>query len=153
MAVIATLRKGYDLDYIWKQIDAAQAARAVNYYIQPAEAGGEPPGRWWGPAAEALGFQPGQVVERKPYELLFGGRRAPDDPPGQKTRQRQEDRRPLPAAPGRRAARDDRAQARAAPGSHPPGPAEPAVLRPDPVAVEVDLDLPRFPRRERPPGP
>ena len=33
------------------------------------------------------------------------------------------------------------------------GPAEPAVLRPDPVAVQVDLDLPRLPRRERPPGP
>ena len=81
MAVIATLSKGYDLDYIWKQIDETQSARAVNYYIQPAEAGGEPPGRWWGPAAAALGFQPGQVVERKPYELLFGERRAPDGTP------------------------------------------------------------------------
>ena len=60
MAVIATLSKGYDLDYIWKQIDDTRAAHAVNYYIQPTEAGGEPPGRWWGSAAQALGFQPGQ---------------------------------------------------------------------------------------------
>jgi hypothetical protein len=60
------------------EIDEGQALRAVNHYILPAEAGGESPGRWWGPAAEALGFQPGQVVERKPYELPFGERRAPD---------------------------------------------------------------------------
>jgi hypothetical protein len=81
LAVIATLSKGYDPDCIWKQIDQTQAARAVNYYIRPAEAGGKPPGRWWGPAAEALGFQPGQLVERKPYELLFGERRAPEGTP------------------------------------------------------------------------
>jgi hypothetical protein len=36
LAVIATLSKGYDLDYIWKQIDDTQAVRAVSYYIQPA---------------------------------------------------------------------------------------------------------------------
>ena len=40
-----------------------------------------------GPAAEALGFQSGQAVERKPYDLLFGERKAPDGtqlgrPPG-----------------------------------------------------------------------
>jgi conjugative relaxase-like TrwC/TraI family protein len=81
LAVIATLSKGYDLDYIWKQVDPEQAVSAASYYIQPAEAGGEPPGRWWGPAAEALGFQSGQVVERKPYDLLFGQRKAPDGTP------------------------------------------------------------------------
>jgi hypothetical protein len=81
LAVIATLSKGYDLDYIWKEIDDTQAVHAVNYYIQPAGAGGEPPGRWWGPAVGALGFQPGQVVEREPYELLFGERKAPDGTP------------------------------------------------------------------------
>src|SRR5690348_2323119 len=46
--------------------------------MQPAEAGGEPPGRWWGPGAEALGFANGQTIERKPYDLLFGERKAPD---------------------------------------------------------------------------
>src|SRR5690348_4058534 len=49
--------------------------------MQPAEAGGEPPGRWWGPGAEALGFANDQTIERKPYDLLFGERKAPDGTP------------------------------------------------------------------------
>ena len=57
-----------------------------------------------------------------------------------------------PAA-GRRAACHRRAQARTAHRGHPEGPAEPAVLRPDDLAVQVDLALPRLPGRERPPGP
>jgi conjugative relaxase-like TrwC/TraI family protein len=84
---VATLSKGYDLDYIWKQVDSGPAKDAATYYIQASENGGEPPGRWWGPGAKALGFGQGQRVERKPYELLFGERRAPDGtrlgrPPG-----------------------------------------------------------------------
>ena len=78
MAVVATLSKGYDLDYIWKQVDRGPAKDAASYYIQASESGGEPPGRWWGPGAKALGFEPGQRVERDPYELLFGERQAPD---------------------------------------------------------------------------
>ena len=78
MAVVATLSKGYDLDYIWKQVDRGPARDAASYYIQASESGGEPPGRWWGPGARALGLEPGQVVERAPYELLFGERKAPD---------------------------------------------------------------------------
>ncbi|WP_187366516.1 MobF family relaxase [Trebonia kvetii] len=81
MAVIATLSKGYDLDYIWKQVDQATAKDAAGYYIQAAETGGEPPGRWWGPGAQALGLEPGQIVERKPYDLLFGEHKAPDGTP------------------------------------------------------------------------
>ena len=77
MAVVATLSKGYDLDYVWRQVSST-AAKAAGYYLQAAEAGGEPPGRWWGPGAEALGFAPGQVIEREPYDLLFGQRKAPD---------------------------------------------------------------------------
>src|SRR5262249_43716392 len=81
------LSKGYDLDYIWRQVDQGPARDAASYYIQASESGGEPPGRWWGHGAEALGLQPGQVVERKPYDLLFGERKAPDGstlgrPPG-----------------------------------------------------------------------
>jgi pimeloyl-ACP methyl ester carboxylesterase len=45
---------------------------------RPAKLGGEPPGRWWGPGARALGFEPGQTVERQPYDLLFGERKAPE---------------------------------------------------------------------------
>ena len=81
MAVVATLSKGYDLDYIWKQVDRGPAKDAAGYYIQASETGGEPPGRWWGPGAKALGFQPGQTVERKPYDLLFGERKGPDGTP------------------------------------------------------------------------
>jgi TrwC relaxase len=81
VAVVATLSKGYDLDYIWKQVDRGPAKDAASYYIQASETGGEPPGRWWGPAARALGFEHGQTVERKPYDLLFGQRKAPDGAP------------------------------------------------------------------------
>src|ERR1700689_5400469 len=61
------------------------------YYIDASEKGGEPPGRWWGLAAEALGFAPGQQIERESYELLFGQRKAPDGtplgrPPGRNTK-------------------------------------------------------------------
>ena len=81
MAVVATLSKGYDLEYIWRQVDRGPAKDAAGYYIQASQTGGEPPGRWWGPGAKALGFEPGQRVERKPYKLLFGERRAPDGIP------------------------------------------------------------------------
>jgi conjugative relaxase-like TrwC/TraI family protein len=78
LAVVATLSKGYDLDYIWKQVDRGSAKDGASYYIQASETGGEPPGRWWGPGARALGFEPGHTVERQPYDLLFGERKAPD---------------------------------------------------------------------------
>jgi hypothetical protein len=80
LAVIATLSKGYDLDYIWKQVDPSLAKNAAGYYIQASEAGGEPPGRWWGQGAKALGLDSGEVVDREPYELLFGERKAPTAP-------------------------------------------------------------------------
>src|SRR6266700_6671001 len=78
VAVVATLSKGYDLDYIWKQVDRGPVKDAASYYIQASETGGEPPGQWWGPGAKALGFEPGQRIEREPYDLLFGERQAPD---------------------------------------------------------------------------
>ena len=81
MAVVATLSKGYDLDYIWKQVDRGPVKDAAGYYIQASESGGEPPGRWWGPGAQALGLEHGQVVDREPYDLLFGQRKAPDGTP------------------------------------------------------------------------
>jgi conjugative relaxase-like TrwC/TraI family protein len=81
VAVVATLSKGYDLDYIWKQVDRGPVKDAASYYIQASETGGEPPGRWWGPGAKALGLVPGQTVERHPYDLLFGKRQAPDGTP------------------------------------------------------------------------
>ena len=81
MAVVATLSKGYDLDYMWRQAGPAAERSAAGYYIGASEYGGEPPGRWWGPGAEVLGLRRGQVVEREPYDLLFGERKAPDGTP------------------------------------------------------------------------
>jgi hypothetical protein len=81
LAVVATLTKGYDLDYIWRQVDPDLTKDAAGYYIQASENGGEPPGRWWGPGAKALGLEHGQIVERGPYDLLFGERKAPDGTP------------------------------------------------------------------------
>jgi conjugative relaxase-like TrwC/TraI family protein len=67
LAVVVTVAKGYDLDYIWK----TQAERTTGgYYINAAQAG-EPPGRWWGPGAQALGFTDGQVVDRDPYDAVY----------------------------------------------------------------------------------
>ena len=71
MAVVVTVAKGYDLDYIWKTQGQASGGRTPGgYYINAAQAG-EPPGRWWGPGAQALGFTSGQVVERKPYDAVY----------------------------------------------------------------------------------
>ena len=50
LAVVATLTKGHDLDYIWRQLDRSATKDAAGHYIQASENGGEPPGRWWGPA-------------------------------------------------------------------------------------------------------
>ena len=70
MAVVVTVAKGYDLGYIWKTQGDAASHTVGGYYIDAAQAG-EPPGRWWGPGAQALGFTPGQTVERKPYDAVY----------------------------------------------------------------------------------
>jgi TrwC relaxase len=71
---MATVAKGYDLDYAWRAV--GEAYRGAGYYLAAAEAG-EPPGTWWGPGAERLGFAAGQQVEREPYNLPFGQRKGP----------------------------------------------------------------------------
>ena len=45
MAVVATLSKGYDLDYVWRQAGASAGKEGAGYYLQASEAG-EPAGRW-----------------------------------------------------------------------------------------------------------
>ena len=70
MAVVVTVAKGYDLGYIWKTQGETTAGHGTGgYYINAAQAG-EPPGRWWGPGARALGFAPGQLVERQSYDAV-----------------------------------------------------------------------------------
>ena len=72
MAVVVTAASGFDLGYVWKnQASRPELERSAGgYYINAAQAG-EPPGRWWGRGAEALGFATGQVVERGPYEQVY----------------------------------------------------------------------------------
>ena len=70
MAVVVTVAKGYDLGYIWKTQDHAAQRTIGGYYLNAAQAG-EPPGRWWGPGARALGLTPGKVVERQPYDAVY----------------------------------------------------------------------------------
>ncbi len=70
MAVVVTVAKGYDLGYIWKTRGEAAGRAMGGYYLNAAQAG-EPPGRWWGPGAQALGLTPGQVVQREPYEAVY----------------------------------------------------------------------------------
>ena len=70
MAVVVTVAKGYDLGYIWKTQGEAAGRATGGYYINAAQAG-EPPGRWWGPGAQALGFASGQIVQREPYDAVY----------------------------------------------------------------------------------
>jgi conjugative relaxase-like TrwC/TraI family protein len=70
LAVVVTVAKGYDLGYIWKTQGEAAGRAMGGYYINAAQAG-EPPGRWWGPGAQALGFAAGQIVQREPYEAVY----------------------------------------------------------------------------------
>ena len=70
MAVVVTIAKGYDLGYIWKTQDHAAGRTTGGYYLNAAQAG-EPPGRWWGPGAQALGLAPGLIVDRKPYNAVY----------------------------------------------------------------------------------
>ncbi|HEY2262540.1 MAG TPA: relaxase domain-containing protein, partial [Streptosporangiaceae bacterium] len=70
MAVVVTIAKGYDLGYIWKTQNPAAERPTGGYYINAAQAG-EPPGRWWGPGAQALGPAPGQTVERASYDAVY----------------------------------------------------------------------------------
>ena len=70
MAVVVTVAKGYDLGYIWKTQGEAAGRTTGGYYINASQAG-EPPGRWWGPGAQALGLAPGQAVQRKPYDAVY----------------------------------------------------------------------------------
>ncbi len=71
MAVVVTVAKGYDLGYVWKNQGQAVAEQSTGgYYINAAQ-GGEPPGRWWGPGAAALGLAEGEIVERRPYDAVY----------------------------------------------------------------------------------
>src|SRR5215471_14576131 len=67
---MATVAKGYDLDYAWRAV--GETYWGAGYYLAATEAG-EPPGTWWGPSAERLGFGAGQQVERERYKPAVRG--------------------------------------------------------------------------------
>ena len=58
MAVVATLSKGYDLEYIWKQVDRGPAKDAASYYIQAGETGENRPAAGGAPAPERSASSP-----------------------------------------------------------------------------------------------
>ena len=76
MTAVVTAASGYDLGYVWKNqagkddAKAAERERKGGYYIDAAQHG-EPPGRWFGKGAEALGLAKGQEVEREPYDKTY----------------------------------------------------------------------------------
>ena len=64
---MVTPRSGFDLEYY---LGRAGEKTAGGYYLNAAQQG-EPPGRWFGKGAEALGFTDGQLVERDPYLATY----------------------------------------------------------------------------------
>ena len=80
MGVRVTIAPGFDAAYPWQAIGAAEGGKSsAGYYMAPAEGGGEPPGRWWGRGAAALGLEPGSLVEREAYDLVVDQRVDPRD--------------------------------------------------------------------------
>jgi len=65
------MSQGYDLGYIWKTQTEHNAGHTTGGYYLNAARAGEPPGRWWGPGAQALGLTPGQIVQRAPYDAIY----------------------------------------------------------------------------------
>ncbi len=65
---MVTPRSGFDLEYYLGR--TAGEKTAGGYYLNAAQEG-EPPGRWFGKGAEALGFADGQLVERDPYLAAY----------------------------------------------------------------------------------
>jgi conjugative relaxase-like TrwC/TraI family protein len=86
VAVHVSIQPGYDPSYPWKQIGTATGGATppgVDYYLAPAEKGGEPPGVWGGRGLALLGLEAGTVVQREVFEKLFGDNHLdPRDPTG-----------------------------------------------------------------------
>jgi hypothetical protein len=76
MAVVLKINAGFDASYPWREIgtvaDAGRLPDPLNYYLTPAEKGGEPPGVWTGRGLATLGLKAGTVIERETFEKLFG---------------------------------------------------------------------------------
>jgi hypothetical protein len=84
MAVVLKINPGFDASYPWREIGTADPAQIspLDYYLAPADKGGEPPGRWAGRGLGVLGFAEGEVIDRAVFEPLFGQHTDPRDPSG-----------------------------------------------------------------------
>jgi hypothetical protein len=80
VAVVATLSKGFDLEYISKQVNRGLAKDAASYYIQVSETGGEPPGRWWGPVPERSDLGTARRSSANPTTSSSGSAKPPMAP-------------------------------------------------------------------------
>lgn len=87
MSVVVSIAKGADASYPWRQIGTGGADLSgkpgAGYYLSASQKGGEPPGRWVGEGAADLGFHDGEVVDRAPFERLYGQFADPRDQTGQ----------------------------------------------------------------------
>jgi hypothetical protein len=76
MAIVLKINPGFDASYPWREIGTAADGKALpdplEYYLAPAEKGGEPPGTWAGRGLAALGLDAGSVIDRAAFEKLFG---------------------------------------------------------------------------------
>src|SRR6266581_8133733 len=88
MAVVLKINPGFDASYPWREIGTGarpESASGLDYYLAPADKGGEPTGRWAGRGLAALNFTAGQMIDRSVFEPLYGEHLDPRDPAG-KTR-------------------------------------------------------------------
>lgn len=70
-----SLVTGYDPGYLTRS-----TAEPKNYYLAAISQHGEPPGRWWGPGAAALGLAPGSVIDPRVMEQLYSTFNDPNSP-------------------------------------------------------------------------
>jgi hypothetical protein len=84
MAVVVKINPGFDASYPWREIGTGDGAAAspLDYYLAPADRGGEPLGCWAGRGLGVLGFAEGEVIDRAVFEPLFGQYADPRDPSG-----------------------------------------------------------------------
>ncbi|WP_068929383.1 MobF family relaxase [Planobispora rosea] len=71
-----SIAPGYDPRYLTRQVGKG----AENYYLSATVEHGEPPGRWWGRGAEALGLEPGSEIDGPVMEKLYENFLDPRDP-------------------------------------------------------------------------
>jgi conjugative relaxase-like TrwC/TraI family protein len=76
VAAVLSIAPGYDPKYLTRAVGKG----AENYYLSAVAEHGEPPGRWWGQGAAALGLEPGSEIDGATMELLYEGFLDPRDP-------------------------------------------------------------------------